>query len=98
MRAPGGSLSIFRKRSTQPQSRSAATSDARRMAEREGFEPSVQGFIPVQRLSKPPLSATQPPLQVHGPSKSLAEGEGFEPPDPFGSTAFKTAAFDRSAT
>ena len=28
----------------------------------------------------------------------LAEREGFEPPDPFGSTVFKTAAFGRSAT
>ena len=28
----------------------------------------------------------------------LAEGEGFEPPDPFGSTVFKTAAFGHSAT
>jgi hypothetical protein len=28
----------------------------------------------------------------------VAEREGFEPPDPFGSTVFKTAAFDHSAT
>ena len=28
----------------------------------------------------------------------LAEREGFEPPDPRGSTVFKTAAFDHSAT
>jgi hypothetical protein len=28
----------------------------------------------------------------------FAEEEGFEPPEPFGSTVFKTAAFDRSAT
>jgi hypothetical protein len=28
----------------------------------------------------------------------LADGEGFEPPDPFGSTVFKTAALNRSAT
>ena len=28
----------------------------------------------------------------------MAEREGFEPPDPFGSTVFKTAAIDRSAT
>ncbi len=28
----------------------------------------------------------------------LAEREGFEPPDPLGSTVFKTAAFDHSAT
>jgi hypothetical protein len=28
----------------------------------------------------------------------MAEREGFEPPEPCGSTVFKTAAFDRSAT
>ena len=28
----------------------------------------------------------------------VAEEEGFEPPEPCGSTVFKTAAFDRSAT
>jgi hypothetical protein len=28
----------------------------------------------------------------------LAEREGFEPPDPCGSTVFKTAALNRSAT
>ena len=28
----------------------------------------------------------------------MAEGEGFEPPDTFASTVFKTAAFDRSAS
>ena len=28
----------------------------------------------------------------------MAEREGFEPPDPFGSTVFKTAAIDHSAT
>lgn len=27
----------------------------------------------------------------------VAEGEGFEPPEAFTSTVFKTAAFDRSA-
>ncbi len=27
----------------------------------------------------------------------MAEGEGFEPPDPFESTVFKTAAFNHSA-
>ena len=31
-------------------------------------------------------------------SLTLAEREGFEPPDPFGSTVFKTAAIDHSAT
>ncbi len=28
----------------------------------------------------------------------MAEREGFEPPDPFESTVFKTAALNRSAT
>jgi hypothetical protein len=28
----------------------------------------------------------------------VAEGEGFEPPRPFGLTVFKTAAIDHSAT
>ena len=28
----------------------------------------------------------------------MAEREGFEPPEPFGSTVFKTAAFGHSAT
>ncbi len=28
----------------------------------------------------------------------MAESEGFEPPDPRGSTVFKTAAFDHSAS
>ena len=28
----------------------------------------------------------------------MAESEGFEPPEPFGSTVFKTAAFNHSAT
>ena len=31
-------------------------------------------------------------------AQQLAEREGFEPPEPCGSTVFKTAAFDRSAT
>ena len=30
-------------------------------------------------------------------SKTMAEREGFEPPDPCGSTVFKTAAIDHSA-
>lgn len=28
----------------------------------------------------------------------MAEGEGFEPPDPFGSVVFKTTALNHSAT
>ncbi len=30
--------------------------------------------------------------------RKMAEREGFEPPDPYGSTVFKTAALNRSAT
>ena len=29
--------------------------------------------------------------------KKMAEREGFEPPEPFGSMVFKTTAFDHSA-
>ena len=35
---------------------------AKKMAEREGFEPSVE--FPLRRFSKPLLSATQPPLRL----------------------------------
>lgn len=31
-------------------------------------------------------------------SRNMAEGEGFEPPEPCGSTVFKTAAIGHSAT
>ena len=30
--------------------------------------------------------------------RKMAVGQGFEPREPFGSTVFKTAAFDRSAS
>src|SRR5450830_1167168 len=33
-----------------------------------------------------------------GSTPGLAEEEGFEPPEPFGSTVFKTAALNHSAT
>ena len=35
---------------------------------------------------------------IHQVIDFMAEREGFEPPDPCGSTVFKTAAFDHSAT
>ena len=38
-------------------------SDQNRMAEREGFEPSVE-ILSLRRFSKPLPSATRPPLQV----------------------------------
>ena len=40
-----------------------------------------------------------PKPHASSPSTSVwREREGFEPPEPFGSTVFKTAAFDHSAT
>ncbi len=35
---------------------------------------------------------------ISGEVKFLADEEGFEPPEPLGSTVFKTAAIDHSAT
>ena len=35
---------------------------------------------------------------IRSQMEKLAESEGFEPPDPCGSTVFKTAALNRSAT
>ena len=52
-----------------------------KVAEREGFEPSVQ--FPVRILSKDVPSATRPSLQQKQCSTkhiSRTEGEGFEPP------------------
>src|SRR5262249_24258675 len=57
------------------------------MAEREGFEPSVQGFNPVQRLSKPPLSATQPPLPIG--DMSIGGGGGIRTPGPLRVNGFQ---------
>ena len=36
-------------------------------------------------------------LFQYAPCGDVAEGEGFEPPEAFTSTVFKTAAIDRSA-
>ena len=36
-------------------------------------------------------------VHLHGYFENSAESEGFEPPKPFGSTVFKTAAIDHSA-
>ncbi len=70
-----------------------------RLAEREGFEPSV-GF-PLRRFSKPVPSATRPSLLktiCSAPGAEMAEEVGFEPTVPFGTTVFKTAALNHSAT
>ena len=65
-------------------------------------------FVP-DKFVEPPVSIVRgfesgPSDQKEGqtlksvPLFDLAEREGFEPPDPCGSTVFKTAAFDHSAT
>ena len=50
------------------------------LAEREGFEPSVQ--LPVQLLSRQLPSATRAPLRGSNgcQRRNMAEGEGLEPP------------------
>src|SRR5581483_8597838 len=75
------------------------------VAEREGFEPSIE-LLALYPLSKRAPSASRPSLplarrrSLHVPLFDFqpAEEEGFEPPDAFTSAVFKTAAFDRSAT
>ena len=65
------------------------------MAEREGFEPSVE-VSPYTRLAGERLQPTRPSLQ--NPTLNLlAEGVGFEPTSRFRETVFKTAAFNHSA-
>ena len=64
---------------------------SKKMAEREGFEPSVQ-FYPYNRLAGGCLQPARPPLP-----KILAEGAGFEPAGRRRPAVFKTAAFSRSA-
>ena len=63
-----------------------------RLAERRGFEPPDQ-FYPINRLAGGCLQ----PLG-HLSASPMAEGVGFEPTEPFGSTVFKTAALNHSAT
>ena len=63
------------------------------MAEKEGFEPSVE-FNPHTHLAGEHLQ----PLGHLSAYKILAEEVGFEPTDACTSTVFKTAAFDHSAT
>jgi hypothetical protein len=46
----------------------------KQVAEREGFEPSVQ-VLPVRRFSKPLLSTTQPPLRSLGGSTQMVAQE-----------------------
>jgi hypothetical protein len=55
-----------------------------------------RGFCGVAKKQKPRNQRDFEVLYAFG--GLLAEEEGFEPPEPCGSTVFKTAAFDRSAT
>ena len=83
------------------------------MAEREGFEPSVE-VSSHTRLAGERLQPTRPSLRVKFPVLSvepvnrfsrtdwltrlngLAEGVGFEPTVPLGTTVFKTASLNHS--
>ena len=56
------------------------------------------GEMAVLPLRGLPLHRTEPLIYQRFLNLIMAEREGFEPPDPCGSTVFKTAAFDRSAT
>ena len=47
---------------------------------------------------KPHTNAVWGGMEWSASVRELAEREGFEPPEPYGSTVFKTAAFDHSAT
>jgi hypothetical protein len=83
-----------------------------RMAEREGFEPSVE-VSPYTRLAGEHLKPTRSSLRIGfrrilgrwnrsdeafpGFRLLLAEGEGFEPPFPGRKAVFKTAALNHSA-
>jgi hypothetical protein len=55
------------------------------------------------RNSRPKEASFGPPNDgvrgiTKGAVRRIAEREGFEPPEPCGSTVFKTASFDRSDT
>ena len=66
------------------------------MAEREGFEPSME-LSPHTRLAGERLQPARPSLRISYEFKMVAEGVGFEPTEVLPSTVFKTAAFDHSA-
>ena len=51
----------------------------------------IDGFHHPKEVCLPRIDAT-------GRQQLMAEREGFEPPDGYPSTVFKTAAFDHSAT
>ena len=64
------------------------------MAEREGFEPSVE-VSPHTRLAGERLQPARPSLRIY--IDNVAEGVGFEPTELLHSTVFKTAALNHSA-
>ncbi len=66
-----------------------------RLAEREGFEPSVE-VSPYTRLAGERLQPARPSLRDSA-LNVLAEGVGFEPTSRLRETVFKTAAFNHSA-
>jgi hypothetical protein len=58
------------------------------------FDPRIHhGFLP-----RDPVGAIQTRVRATVSQARMAEREGFEPPEPRGSTVFKTAAIDHSAT
>ena len=57
---------------------------------------SVEPALPAPGVRTPALSDTK--TAPMGPLSYLAEREGFEPPEPFGSPHFECGAFDHSAT
>ena len=62
-------------------------------------EPTAERTIPQSLFSSAAVVRTLLTPKIKGALRPLflAEGEGFEPPEAFTSTVFKTAAFDRSA-
>ena len=56
-------------------------------------KPVALPTIPPSRTASRPSTAFR-----GGARRRMAEGEGFEPPEPCGSAVFKTAAIDHSAT
>ncbi len=68
---------------------------SKKMAEREGFEPSKE-LSSFTRLAGERLQPSRPSLRKAA-ENFLAEGVGFEPTVPLGTAVFKTAAFSHSA-
>jgi hypothetical protein len=54
-------------------------------------------FFSVKKVAVPFFVSKNKTPATKGNEGFLAENEGFEPPVPYGTTVFKTAAFDHSA-